>query len=259
VDNTYEEKVGMNLITELTPLKATPGDSLQEESYYQGRPVCQITTTINVEDDQESAMFNATTDTTAAALHQHKSTSLFVEGSLFRFLPSRQLSQLLVYNSPDLAQRYIGAIREQTLIMVLERKGLFSLINVRGLEGWIHLSPQFLENTSIFAPISVMTANPQCLFATPVDGANQSLYCQVINRTAASPQTGAYYWRFEDWHGKNTFLCQGRLMIGKDDKFFYSLCLGMVAILFPFLSLIIPQLPHAMAWTVGSDSVCCFC
>lgn len=193
----------------------------------------------------------------------------FEVGILYKFNPSSALPQFYLYKSMDLTQRFIAIVKEPTLVLVLERQNLFTFVNCSGQNGWIYLTHSLVEDRRIFRPI--LSPSRESTRHAHHQSCTESLYCCIIgNKTSASSSSNQrnkgklggrkrieplrYYHQYEDWQGKNSFLLSGRLMLGRDDLFFYGVLTAMIISVLPFFFRVLPELRperSAKIWTVS--------
>ena len=197
----------------------------------------------------------------------------FEEGVLYQFTPSDKLQQFYLFRVMDASQRHHATIQEKSLLIVLERRGLYSYISVSGIEGWLYLTTMLLEDRRIFRPIVPRSyPNNNRDNNSSTSSCMDSLYCRVIgkrrDKTNKKPikmrlsrgyiEPLRYYYKYEDWHGKNAFLLGGRLILDREYTFFCQVLTVMHIAILPFFFRVMPEFPYTSvrkAWVVSIAAV----
>jgi hypothetical protein len=181
-------------------------------------------------------------------------------GDLYEFFPTKEIPYFLLYESPNINHRYFTIIRKQSsLIFVLAINGHYKLIQSNGFEGWIYLPNNIIYPS--FALLnggsrSSSTAGTAAGGSGSGSGGGGNVgHNNSIERTqheammssnnhSSSSSSSAWsfllfpfaffrsntnalrlidsYPIYKEWTGENHFLCNGKIMLGKDKSFFFG-------------------------------------
>jgi hypothetical protein len=190
-------------------------------------------------------------------------------GDLYEFFPTKEIPYFLLYESPNINHRYFTIIRKQSsLIFVLAINGNYKLIQSNGFEGWI-----YLPNNIIYPSFALLNSGGSRssssvggsgIGSSGVGSGGNVGHNNSIERTQhesmMSSSSSAWsflffpfaffrsntnalrlidsYPLFKEWTGENHFLCNGKIMLGKDKSFFFGtlfFTIGSAATFFLFV------------------------
>lgn len=177
---------------------------------------------------------------------QQQNTSPSGQMQLLRFNPTPEVTHLRIFD--DRAGRSLKAIIKQPTLLITTGSSFSASISesrsvsgnnsdewhfvlCNGIEGWARLGSNIHDEDS--------TAR---------------------NRGQVFPVTRVRrYRRYEEWQGKNRFLCGGRVMLGSDADFFYFTNALYIAPSILFLAIVLPQSRHFVFSMVVVCLMCYTC